>query len=98
MKINCDLFGISLIYLYLCSQSEKDSLWQKKRYAPNLRSGNVGNFQKARLIATGEQNGFHALICAWGCTPILVIGFFPTTPTSELAKAVPRFCRVDTGK
>ena len=43
---------------YLCSRSGKDPLWQKKRYAPNLRDENLGNFH-ARLIAAGEQNGFH---------------------------------------
>ena len=32
------------ISFYLCQRSEKDSLQQKKRYAPNLRSGNLRNF------------------------------------------------------
>jgi len=52
------IFGSYKKILYICHQSGKDPLQQKKRNALNLRNENLGNFHPTK-IARG-QNGFHA--------------------------------------
>ena len=64
-------FFVDSFFLFtFASGVGRNPLWQKKRNAPNLRSGNVRNFQSK--VDNDKRAGRLPRI-AWGCIPILVI-------------------------
>ena len=72
LEIKLDIIWSFQIIIVTLQPEWKGSTRQKKRYAPNLRNENLGNFQ-SKAINAGEQNGF--TLYAWGCAPISFIGF-----------------------
>ena len=44
-----ELLGSSDFFVYLCCREWEGPAPAEKRYAPNLRSGNLGNFQLQEL-------------------------------------------------
>ena len=72
-------------YAYLCSQSGKDPLWQKKRYA-RIANENVRNFQGDKQYGTTVSRYMRGAV-----TQFLIRGDSHDLH-SELAKAALRFC------
>ena len=74
LKKNPNRLAVRIFCFIFAPMSGKDPLRQKKRYAPNLRDENVGNFQQARAEISRRAERLPRM--AWGCVSIFLFQVF----------------------